>query len=483
VWTQRALGQVFLVTQAALAATLAVVLAVRHDVYALPLAIAALAYGACFWAFRRGWEPGRRNMVSAMTRLAAQAEKSEQARRQAESDRRDALCERARASRLEQAQRLDSVARLAGGVAHDLNNLLTVIGASSAMAERAIAAGESPAQDLNEVNLAVARATELTKQLTALSRKQVLVKRSIELNELVSNVERTLRRLIGDGTRLSARLCPQSLRVQADAAQLEQVIVNLVINARDAISGTGKIELLTERLALLPSDEIDIEQLASGDYACLEVRDDGSGMSQEVQRQLFEPFFTTKAAGRAAGLGLAASFGIVHQHEGTIRVESAPGKGTVMRILLPLAAGEATLTTSGVVALVERRRLLVVEDEPQVRAIAARALSNAGFDVQQAPNGAAALALVKSQTRPFDLIVTDVVMPEMNGPDLARAVIALQPDIALVFMSGYPEAMHEAGPDEFEGAAFLSKPFAPQQLIEVVRERVEQLALDRAAHA
>jgi signal transduction histidine kinase/CheY-like chemotaxis protein len=434
-----------------------------------------------------GMVMARRSMDTAMARLAAQAERAEAARQQAEAGKGEAIAERDRATKLEAAllhmQRLESVGRLAGGVAHDFNNLLTVIGASASMAERSVASGASATEDLNEIHLAVARASELTKQLLAFARKQVLVRRSVELNELVSNVERMLRRLIGEGTTLSARLSPEPLRVLADAGQLEQVIVNLVINARDAISGSGQIEIVTERLALLPSAEQDIEGLTSGDYACLEVRDTGVGMSAEVQRQLFEPFFTTKAAGRGTGLGLATSFGIVHQHEGTIRVESALGKGTVMRVLLPLASAADAVATSGVVAVVDRPRVLVVEDEPQVRAIAARALTNAGFEVQQAANGAAALTLLKSQNKPPHVIVTDVVMPELSGPELARAVLALEPDMGLVFMSGFPEAMQGVGCDEFKGAAFLSKPFSPQELIEAVRDRVERRMADLRAQA
>jgi hypothetical protein len=429
----------------------------------------------------------RLTMDATMTRLRAQAERAEVARRLAEAGQTEAIAERDRASELEAAllhlQRLESVGRLAGGVAHDFNNLLTVIGASTSMAERALASGAAPADDLTEIHLAVARGSELTKQLLAFARKQVLVKRGLDLNELVSNVERMLRRLIGEGTVLSAQLSAEPLRVLADAGQIEQVIVNLVINARDAISGPGRIQMVTTRVPLLPSAEQARLGIESGDYACLEVRDSGSGMTAEVQRQLFEPFFTTKPAGRGTGLGLATSFGIVRQHEGTIRVESELGKGTVMRVLLPLTNPADVCATSGVVAVVKRPRVLVVEDEPQVRAIAARALGNAGFEVLQAANGALALALFKGAPQPVDVILTDVIMPELNGLELARAVLAIEPDMGLVFMSGYPEAMQGVGADEFQGAAFLSKPFSPQQLIEVVRDCAERRLDERHARA
>ena len=429
----------------------------------------------------------RLSLDNAIARLALQAQQADEARLRAEAAAQDAIAERNRATKLEAAllhlQRLESVGRLAGGVAHDFNNLLTVIGASTSMAERAIASGASPAEDLNEVHLAVARASELTKQLLAFARKQVLVKRGVELNELIVGVERMLERLLGESTSLSTQLCPEGLPVLADAGQIEQVVVNLVLNARDAMGGHGVIELRTRRLPILPGSDQELEGLSIGDYACIEVRDSGVGMTPEVQRQLFEPFFTTKSPGRGTGLGLSTCFGIVRQHDGAIHVDSEPGKGTTMRVLLPLTAvGEARVATSGVVPVSERPRVLVVEDEPQVRAIAARTLSNAGFEVQQAPNGAAALKLIDAEKR-FDVIVTDVLMPELNGVELARAVRAKTPDMELVFMSGYPEALQGVSPDELVGYAFLAKPFAPQQLVEIVRERLEHHVSAASAHA
>lgn len=422
----------------------------------------------------------RRSVDVAMARMKAETQAAEAAREQAEAAAHEAIAERDRATKLEAAlihmQRLESVGRLAGGVAHDFNNLLTVIGASASMAERALASGASPTADLQEVQLAVGRASELTKHLLAFARKQRLIKRTVELNELVSNVERMLRRVIGENTQLVTQLSREPLLVLADAGQLEQVIVNLVINARDAISETGRIELTTERQSILARDPRDVEGLAVGDYACLEVKDDGAGMSDDVRERLFEPFFTTKPPGRGTGLGLATCFGIVRQHEGSIRVDSRQGHGTVMRVLLPLAsAAEVAQSTSGVVpAARSALRVLVVEDEPQVRAIAARALAGAGFEVMQAANGALGLALLKAQHAPFDVIVTDVVMPELTGPELARAARAFDPKLGIVFMSGFPEAMHDAHATDFAGAAFLAKPFAPRALVQAVRDCIEQ---------
>jgi len=431
----------------------------------------------------------RRSVDTAMERMKLEAQVAGAAREQAEAAAREAIAARDRATKLEATllhmQRLESVGRLAGGVAHDFNNLLTVIGASASMAERALASGGSASADLQEVHLAVGRASELTKQLLAFARKQVLVKRTVELNELVSNVERMLRRVIGGDTKLVANLSTEPLRVQADAGQLEQVIVNLVINARDAISHGGRIELMTGRQPVQSKDERDVDGLAAGDYAYLEVKDTGAGMTEDVQERLFEPFFTTKPAGRGTGLGLATSFGIVRQHEGAIQVESQHGKGTLMRVLLPLTSSVETIAaTSGVLPVARGpQRVLVVEDEPQVRAIAARALTSAGFEVQQAANGALGLTLLKSQTTPFDVIVTDVVMPELSGPDLARAARKLDATLGIVFMSGFPEAMHDAHATDFAGAAFLAKPFAPSALVSAVRECIERRGAELSEHA
>ena len=430
----------------------------------------------------------RRSVDVAMARMKVQTQEAEAAREQAEAAAREAIAERGRATKLEAAllhmQRLESVGRLAGGVAHDFNNLLTVIGASTSMAERALATGGSAAADLQEVHMAVGRASELTKQLLAFARKQVLVKRTVELNELVSSVERMLRRVIGEQTVLVAKLSPEPLRVQADAGQLEQVIVNLVINARDAISDSGRIEIVTGRQSLQAGGEREVDGLAAGDYVFLEVRDDGTGMTDEVQQRLFEPFFTTKSPGRGTGLGLSTCFGIVRQHDGAIRVDSREGNGTTLRVLLPQATStEAVTTTSGVqpVARVSQR-VLVVEDEPQVRAIAARSLTSAGFEVLQAANGALGLALLKEQRQPFDVIVTDVVMPELSGPDLVRAARKLDQRLGIVFMSGFPEAMHDAHASDFGDAAFLAKPFAPSALVEAVRGCIERRATELSEH-
>ena len=296
--------------------------------------------------------------------------------------------------------------------------------------------------------------------------------RTVELNELVSNVERMLRPVLGERTQLVTKLSGEPLRVQADAGQLEQVVVDLVINARDAIAETGRIELATGRQSVVAPDPQDLQGLAPGEYAWLEVKDDGAGTSDDMQQRLLEPLFTTEPAGPVTRLG-PSTIGIVRRHEGAICVDCRDGRGTLVRVLLPLAgAADAIQAVSGVIPVgLATYRVLVVEDEPQVRAIAARALTNAGFEVLQAANGALGLALIERQRIPFDVIVTDVLMPALSGPDLARAARALDQNLGIVFMSGFPEPLHAT---DFAGAAFLAKPFSPRALVQAVHDCIER---------
>jgi len=363
---------------------------------------------------------------------------------------------------------LERMERLAGGVARSFDDLLTTIGASTWMAEHALAADRSPRAELEEVRAAIQRASELTKKLAAMARRQPQAKRGLDLNELIGGMERPLGARLDHGTKLALALTPEPLPLFGDAQQLEQVILNLLLNAQDAIEPGGEIEIATSR---------------QGDSACVEVRDNGRGLSDEARAHLFEPFFTTKPAGRAAGLGLAMCFGIVAQHEGRMQVDSAGGRGTVVRVELPLAPGaEPGVTTSGVVAIAHRPRVLVAEDEPQVRAVAVRALSAAGFEVFQVANGALGLAAIKSQQVPFDVLLTDVLMPKLSGPELARTARSIDPSVGVVFMSGYPDSMLGARVNEFAGAAFLAKPFTAHELIQAVRERAERRRAERRDH-
>lgn len=301
--------------------------------------------------------------------------------------------------------------------------------------------------------------------------------RTVELNELVSNVERMLRPVIGERIQLVTKLSGELLRVLVDAAQLEQVLVDLVINARDVIAQTGRVELTTGRQSVPAREPQDDQGLAAGEYAWLEVKGDEAGLSDDAQRRRLAPLLTTEPGGAGAGLGLS-TIRIVRQHDGAIHVDSRDGQGTLVRVLLPLAnaANAADVqAVSGVVPVARATyRVLVVEDEPQVRAIAARALTNAGFEVLQAANGALGLALLEAQCIPFDVVVTDVIMPALSGPDLARAARALDQTLGIVFMSGFPEPLHDAHATDFAGAAFLAKPFSPRALVQAVHDCIER---------
>lgn len=441
---QRSLALKLLSVQALSSLLLAVALGVER----VPLAILA---GLSALAGVAGLGLARRELQEARSSLALTS-----AERPAPESQRPTLD-----SMLMHKRELEHVARLAGGVARNFNNLLTVIGASTSLAERALSRGACPSAELEEVRDAVERASQLTRQLSAFARRRLPVKRELELNEVLAELEPSLRRLLGTDKELRLELAGEPLRVLGDRGQLEQVLSNLAENARDALPANGKLDITVRR---------------DGSNANVEVRDDGAGMSDEVQQHLFEPFFTTKPSSRGTGLGLASCLGIVRQHDGAIQIESSLGGGTLVRISLPLAnAVEGGLTTSGVVEVAPKRgRVLVAEDEPQVRAVAVRTLNSAGFEVLEASDGARALALFNARSAPIDVLVTDVLMPELSGPELARAVRRLDPDIGVVFMSGYSEAMLSTAASEFAGAAFLAKPFAPQALVSAVRERIDQ---------
>ncbi len=447
------LGPKLVVAQATLSLLLAVGLALGSDRLSLILlaALAALT-GLAAWVLTRRQLPGLRPSPAADPPLAPPAPPPP------ESD----------STRLHQRE-LESVARLAGGVARNFNNLLTVIGASNSLAERAVSSGACPLAELEQVRDAVGRASELTRKLSAFARRRLPQKRALELNELLVELEPQLGGMLGADKQLRLELARRPLRVLGDRAQLEQVLGNLVLNARDALSEGGALQISTG---------------CDGESARLDLRDDGSGMSEEVQRHLFEPFFTTKGASRGTGLGLASCLGIVRQHDGSIRVESTLGRGTLVSIRLPLVFGaEGRLTTSGVVEIAPRRpRVLVAEDEPQVRAVAVRTLSAAGFEVLEASNGARGLAVFEARSAPIDVLVTDVLMPELSGPDLARAARNLDPALGVVFMSGYSEATLSASASEFPGSAFLTKPFTPQALVDAVRQRLDRRQLLQRDH-
>ncbi len=361
---------------------------------------------------------------------------------------------------LAQSQRLETVGRLAGGVAHDFNNLLTaIIGAVS------LAKGVAPPElqaDLQTALDAAERATGLTQRLLVFSKQRASDVRLLELNEVVESAQKMLSRVLREDIELSLRLEPQALRVRADLAQLEQVLVNLVINGAEAMPNGGVVEVTTRAVEV----PVGHNRLAAGRYCMLSVRDGGIGMSEEHRQRAFEPFFTTKAHG--VGLGLATSLGIVERMHGNLEIESTLGLGTLVSVLLPEARPDRKLSPSLGTVSAGAATILIIEDDRAVRETTARLLSRAGFRVESADGRASALAAL-SRAGKVDLVVTDVIMPEQSGPELVRLLRKERPGLTALYVSGYAgEALQQHGVARDD--AFLQKPYMPAVLIQRIRE-------------
>jgi PAS domain S-box-containing protein len=374
---------------------------------------------------------------------------------------------------LRQSQKMDAVGRLAGGIAHDFNNLLTSINGFTDLALAAAPTGSPLMEYLQEVSKSGARAANLTSQLLAYSRKQVLAPKIIDLNAVVADMDRMLNRLIGEELRVITRLYPGLGRVKADPGQMQQILVNLVLNARDAMAGGGDVTIETANVVLGQDFTATHLEGEPGPCAMLAVRDTGCGMTPEVQSRLFEPFFTTKAVGKGTGLGLSSVYGIVKQSGGCISVETAPGRGSVFRIFLPLEATDDPRSPDAPPKKAEQGSgtLLLAEDEETVRKFLAATLRNMGFQVLEAGDGSQALALAR-EGRNIDCLVTDIVMPGMSGSKLASELRAGRPRLPVLFISGYARDMLSAAELADPGAAFLQKPFSPQELVSKIRELI-----------
>ena len=388
---------------------------------------------------------------------------------------RDVTEEKRLREHLRHRQKLEAVGTLAGGVAHDFNNLLTAINGYAGLALEGLSEGDPVREDIVEIQRAGARAADLTRQLLAFSRKQVLKPQVVALDAAVTGVEKLLRRLIGEHIELVTLRSEGLWRVKVDPGQLEQVLVNLAVNARDAMPNGGRLCISTANVHLSEAEARRYADGSPGPHVVLTVSDTGVGMDDATVAHIFEPFFTTKEQGKGTGLGLSTVYGIVRQSRGFLGVQSQPGKGTQFEIFLPREMGEVEAPpprpaeSSRPPSGRPNETVLVVEDERQVRNLLSSQLSAEGYTVLAAADGREALALGERHAGQIDLLLSDVVMPQMGGPELARAFLARHPETSVVFMSGYAdEAVADHGELE-QAAAFIQKPWQLPDLAGVLR--------------
>ncbi len=391
---------------------------------------------------------------------------------------------RASQLQLQQSQKLEAIGQLAGGVAHDFNNMLTAIIGYTDLSLRRVGLENPIRRNLEETKKAAERAASLVRQLLAFSRKQILEPKVLDLNDVVKDMHKMLTRLIGENIKLATRLETDLGSVKADPCQVEQIIVNLVVNARDAMPRGGRVTIETANVALDVQTASKHVSVKPGEYVMLTVSDTGIGMAQETQARIFEPFFTTKEVGKGTGLGLSTVYGIVKQSGGNIWVYSEQGLGTVFKVYLP-RIDDATAKTNAKQEETNTPRgtetILLVEDEDVVRGLARKILMQAGYSVLDAKSGDEAIRLCHAHAGPIDLLLTDVVMPEISGKEVADRLLELRPSIRVLFMSGYTdEAIVQHGVLD-ANVKFIQKPFTWVGLTKKVGEvlnRKTSLATD-----
>lgn len=373
-----------------------------------------------------------------------------------------------------QAQRMESIGALAGGVAHEFNNLLQAIRGYAQYAMAGLDPGEQRHQDLDQVLSAAERATVLTRQLLGFSRRQPLDRAAVDPNDAVRELVQMLRPILGECIELDVHLGNDAGIVFADAGQFQQVLLNLCVNARDAMPAGGRLLLRTSGVSFETSRGVPAD-VHPGRYAVVEVQDTGCGMPPDIQRRIFEPFFTTKEVGKGTGLGLAMAYGIVQQHHGSLQVESTPGAGTTFRVYLPtVEADQPTHPQNGSMAPPRGTgTVLIAEDDEVVRTLAVRALHEGGYRTLTAADGAEAVGLFERHGDSIDLVLLDVVMPKVNGRAAYQRMVAMRPNVPAIFCSGYDPATGEAGRLADEGRRLLQKPFDPKTLLSTVRDVLE----------
>ena len=382
-----------------------------------------------------------------------------------------------RDEQLRHAQKMEAIGRLAGGVAHDFNNLLTAIIGYTDLVSEHVEESNPICRDINEIRKAADRGAALTRQLLAFSRKQFLTPTVMDLNETVSGLLQMLPRAIGEHIRTTVRLSPDLARVKADSSRMEQVLVNLALNARDAMTAGGELAIDTSNVTLTePRLRAEGLTLRPGFYVMLSIADTGVGMDPATRERAFEPFFTTKPQGKGTGLGLATVYGIVDQSGGGISLETGQGKGTTVRIYLPATTAVEPLRAPDVAHARQdagTEKVLLVEDNDAVRDLAARALRRRGYTVYEARDAESAVQWIQTAGIRPQLLLTDVVMPGLSGPNLAARLLQLNPDLRVLYMSGFTEDAAAVHGDFWAGVPLLQKPFTPAALAERVR-----LALD-----
>ena len=380
--------------------------------------------------------------------------------------------------RLRQSQKMEAIGTLAGGVAHDFNNILMVISGYSSVLTEALGANPKLLAHVEQIRKAGERAASLTRQLLAFSRKQTIQPTQLNLNDAVNGIEKLLHRLIGENIVISTNLAIDLGTVLADAGQMEQVILNLAVNARDAMPDGGKVSVETRNIRVLQAVTQRKAEMQPGDYVELTVSDNGMGMAPAVQAHIFEPFFTTKPAGKGTGLGLSTVYGIVQQAGGYVNFESAPGAGTTFRIFLPRTyAKTKTLTTEEEQEpkLRGQETVLLVEDDASVCELVRAVLTSQGYSVLAARRPQEAESICQAHGHRVDMLLTDVIMPEMSGPELASRLAALNSHIRVLYMSGYIDDSVLRQEIQERGTAYLQKPFSPLSLVKKVREVLDAL--------
>lgn len=388
--------------------------------------------------------------------------------------KRDALEKEKMQAQLQQASKMEAVGILAGGVAHDFNNLLTVIQGNIDLLSMKFDKNSQEFQDLSEIHTAVMRASDLTRQLLMFSRKHSIELKPVLLNDMLHSLIKMLQRLIGEDVSISTAFQEKLWQIRADTGTLEQVIMNMAVNSRDAMPSGGTLSLETCNVVVTEKDCRGIPGARPGKFVRLSIQDTGTGMDEETVRRIFEPFFSTKGPGKGTGLGLSVAYGIVHQHEGWIQVQSALGKGSTFHLYLPVYEGKKKSDGSPAVSSGKctghGERILIVEDDENVVEFAKRALTGNGYDVVSTTCHDQALEVFRHEEGAFDMVMSDVVLPGKNGIELVSTLLGLKPELRILLSSGYTDQKSQCGVIQEKGYRFLPKPFTLAALLQSVRE-------------